>query len=78
MKTLFLFIVLLSTNPIFSTCAQDDPNTTYVLICKSPTAYAYHSYECRGLARCTHKIEKVSLEDAIKLKKKACGYCYGR
>jgi hypothetical protein len=47
-----------------------------VLICKSGTAYAYHSYNCQGLRGCTHAIERISQIDAVRLGKKACGYCY--
>ena len=47
-----------------------------VLICRSNTAYAYHLYECRGLARCAHKIIKVTLEQAKKMGYKPCKICY--
>jgi hypothetical protein len=48
----------------------------YVLICISGTAYAYHKITCRGLKECTHTIEKVSQAEAIKQRRKPCGYCY--
>ena len=48
-----------------------------VYICKSGTSYAYHNSMCKGLSKCTHKIEKVTVEEAIASgHKKACGYCY--
>ena len=47
-----------------------------VLICKSGGAYAYHNSMCRGLKECTHTIERVSISEATKLKRKPCGYCY--
>jgi hypothetical protein len=49
-----------------------------VLICKSPTAYAYHNGYCQGLKKCTHEIIEVSREEAFNKygKNKACGYCY--
>lgn len=47
-----------------------------VLICQSKSAYAYHSHVCRGLGRCTHKVVKMSKEDAIKAGYKPCGFCY--
>jgi len=47
-----------------------------VYICQSKSAYAYHSYECRGLARCTHRIVKITKAQAIKLGYKACKICY--
>ena len=50
---------------------------TYVYVCNSSGAYAYHSSKtCRGLNRCTHEILKVTLEDAVKIyKKKPCKIC---
>ena len=48
-----------------------------VYICISPTAYAYHKYECKGLARCTHEIKSVTVEKAQQSGYKPCHYCYG-
>jgi hypothetical protein len=50
---------------------------TYVYICDSGTAYAYHSSQtCRGLSNCRHKILKVSLTDAVnKYDRKPCKIC---
>lgn len=47
-----------------------------VYICQSGSAYAYHSHVCRGLARCTHGIVKVSKAYAIKMGYKPCKICY--
>jgi hypothetical protein len=47
-----------------------------VYICVSPTAHAYHKYECKGLKKCTHQIKKITLLEAKDAKKKACGFCY--
>ncbi|MDB5141115.1 MAG: hypothetical protein JWR12_3031 [Mucilaginibacter sp.] len=47
-----------------------------VLICKSSRSYAYHSYECRGLAHCTHGIVKVTKAKAVKMGYRACKICY--
>ena len=47
-----------------------------VLVCRSGTAYAYHDHECRGLAHCTHKIIKVTLEEARRMGFKPCKICY--
>lgn len=46
-----------------------------VYICQSKSAYAYHSYECRGPARCTHRIVKITKAQAITLGYKACKIC---
>ena len=47
-----------------------------VYICQSKSAYAYHSHICRGLARCTHRVIKITKEQAIKLGYKPCKICY--
>ena len=49
---------------------------TYVLICQSKTAKAYHSHNCRGLGKCTHEIVKVTLEEAQQMGRTPCGFCY--
>jgi hypothetical protein len=50
---------------------------TYVYICDSRTAYAYHSSDhCRGLSNCKHTILKVTLSDAVnKYDRKPCKIC---
>ena len=47
-------------------------------ICDSKTAYAYHKYKnCRGLNRCTHRIVKISIDDAKNVYyRSACKICY--
>jgi len=49
-----------------------------VLICVSPTSYAYHVDYCQGLNKCTHDVIRVTQDQAINKygKYKACGYCY--
>lgn len=48
-----------------------------VYICRSSGAYAYHSHYCQGLKRCTHRIDKVTPKEAIRLGfEKPCGFCY--
>jgi len=42
-----------------------DSSTTYVYLCDSQVGKKYHYAEsCRGLNACTHKIIKVTLEEA--------------
>ena len=50
---------------------------TYVYICNSNTAYAYHSTKsCRGLNRCSHDILKVSLSEAVNTyRRRPCKIC---
>jgi hypothetical protein len=85
-KALLLFAILLVS---FSNFAGAPPlnhrnshpaafkKETYVYICNSNGAYAYHSSKtCRGLNRCTHEILKVTLADAVKVyKRKPCKIC---
>ncbi|MDR1346883.1 MAG: hypothetical protein LBJ63_00410 [Prevotellaceae bacterium] len=49
---------------------------TYVLICASKNAYAYHKHECKGLKKCSHEVKKITLKEAKEKGYKACGYCY--
>jgi hypothetical protein len=47
--------------------------TEYVYICKGPKSVVYHKSEtCRGLSHCSTKVEKVTLEYAIKIGRRAC------
>ena len=87
MKQLFLLLavitasVLLSGAPAAAVSKKIAPVTfkkeTYVYVCDSKTAYAYHSRkDCSGLNRCTHGILKVTLSDAINIyKRKPCKIC---
>jgi hypothetical protein len=50
--------------------------TDSVYICQSKSAYAYHSYQCKGLARCTHTIVKMTRAQAVKFGYKAYKICY--
>ncbi|WP_295128722.1 hypothetical protein [uncultured Chitinophaga sp.] len=48
-----------------------------VYVCKSGTSYAYHKKLCQGLKRCTHRIDTVTIKEAVESgHEKACGYCY--
>lgn len=50
---------------------------TYVYLCNSSAAYAYHSTtSCKGLSRCNHGIIKVTLSEAVnKYGRRACKIC---
>lgn len=58
-------------------CLTPAQTETYVYICKSSTAYVYHSStECKGLNKCTHPIIKVELKEATqKYRRRACKLC---
>lgn len=51
-------------------------NTVNVLICNSSSAYAYHSYECRGLSRCRSDISRVTKNEAQSMGRTPCKICY--
>ncbi len=69
MKTLLFLSVLL----LFISFAP--PANKNVYICNRPNGKRFHFKEdCKGLQACTHKIEKVTLEEARKAGKTACGY----
>ena len=79
MKNLFykLLIVLL----VLSACSQNKEdekgvNSDLVMVCDSPGAYAYHNHHCHGLSSCDSQIINVSVEEAIKMERRECGFCY--
>jgi uncharacterized protein YgiM (DUF1202 family) len=49
---------------------------SYVLICNSSSAYAYHSYYCRGLNRCKSGVSKVTESEAQSRGYRPCKICY--
>jgi len=60
---------------IWATCTSFQNAGTKVYICISAKAYAYHySLNCRGIKQCTHEVKEISIKEALKLGKKACGY----
>jgi hypothetical protein len=49
------------------------PKTEYVYICEGPYSKVYHkSNVCRGLSRCSTKIYKVTVEEAVKMGRRPC------
>jgi len=67
-----------SSDSIWTNSAERQTHTnTYVYICVSPYAYAYHrSLYCRGLNRCTHTIKKVTVKQARAKGYRPCNICY--
>jgi len=46
---------------------------TIVYVCDSPNATRYHlKQNCRGLSNCSHRIIKMTLEEAVKSHKTLC------
>lgn len=65
-------LLLLVACAFFARPAEDK-----VYVCKSGTSYAYHKKVCQGLKKCTHRIDTVTVKEAIASgHKKPCGYCY--
>jgi len=64
MKAIVLFLLLISAR-----CAD----TTPVYTCDSHSAKRYHlKANCKGLNRCTHRIVKITLDEARKRGKTLC------
>ena len=70
MKKLIIIALLFFVTASFNT---NNPNETYVYICKSNNSTRYHyDKNCRGLKQCDHKIEKVTLKQAQKIGRTLC------
>ena len=58
----------------FALTTQSDVKSDSVYVCNSSNAKKYHLRDhCRGLSSCTHKIVKISLEEAKKKGKDESG-----
>lgn len=67
---LFLFALYSCNND-----AKQVHDTRTVYICMSATAYSYHLIQdCPGLNKCSHKIERSTVEIAKKRGRKFCGW----
>lgn len=66
MKTIALLALLLAP-----------PKIDSVYLCMGSMSHSYHIItNCKGLEKCSTKLNKVSLLDASnKFKRTACGYC---
>ena len=48
-----------------------------VFICMGSMSECYHkNKDCKGLEKCSTKIKEVTLEQAKKMGRRPCGYCY--
>lgn len=75
LKLLFTGAVVSSALLVFGNLPDYQEPKVYV--CHSGTSYAYHNRYCQGLKRCTHKIDTVTVKEAVKSGHKTpCGYCY--
>jgi hypothetical protein len=67
-------LILLSLVASFTFATSSSPSSS-VYICNGPASKKYHLKEdCRGLDRCSTKIEKVTLEQAKEKGRTICGY----
>jgi len=58
-------------------CCESDNVENTVYICTGQYAKAYHkSRNCRGLGNCRGDIKQVSIEEAKRMERTPCGYCY--
>jgi len=83
-KYIVIASAMLSVGLLLSSRAANTKNqfaTSYnneesVLICVSPTAYAYHNHYGQGLNRCTHAFDTITISEAKNQGRTECGYCY--
>lgn len=47
-----------------------------VYICTGSSSYAYHDHYCQGLKQCRHEVNLVQMDEALRIGRKPCGYCY--
>ena len=53
------------------------PSGPKVYICTGPQSKRYHkTKDCKGLQSCSESIKKVSIEEAERIGRTPCGYCY--
>lgn len=69
-----LFAPLLLSLSLITWCSPAaTKKTEYVYLCEGPYSKVYHrSPECRGLSRCSTRIDKVTLDSAQKLGRRPC------
>lgn len=61
---------------LFFLLSASQNSQSYVYVCLSSKAYAYHiDRNCRFLNQCKQKIKRVTLKDAIELGRKPCKGC---
>lgn len=65
-----------ATRPHHRKQVSKRPAVVTVLVCGSRSAYAYHSAECHGLARCRSGVSRVSVSEARNMGYVPCKICY--
>jgi hypothetical protein len=86
-KSVIIVLVLLSWLTV--SCKKESASETsqgttpgtveYVHICTGAKSVTYHRMvDCIGLTNCSQEIEKVTLEEAKDMNRRACEICYGK
>ena len=69
-------VVLLSSLLLLCSAKPEDKPRVY--ICTGQYSECYHSHsDCEGLITCSREIKCVTLDEAKKMKRRPCTYCYG-
>lgn len=73
MKRRLFLTALLGTLLITGFTPTAGPKTEYVYICNGRYSKVYHkSKDCRGLSHCSTRIDRVTLDAALKLGRRPC------
>lgn len=57
--------------------ASTNNSEVKVYICQGSWSECYHkTKDCEGLERCTTNLREITLEEAKKMGRRPCGYCY--
>ena len=68
-----ILVIVFSIFGIASTNHSD----VKVYICQGSMSECYHkTKDCKGLERCSTDIKEITLEQAKKMGRRPCGYCY--
>jgi hypothetical protein len=51
-------------------------SNSIVIICHGEDAFAYHDHVCRGLRNCEASTEEVSVNEAVEMGRRPCGFCF--
>jgi hypothetical protein len=63
-------LLLTSFTPVRMAAVKEP---VYVYLCEGPASKVYHaSPDCKGLSRCSTKIYKVTLDEAVKMGRRPC------
>lgn len=59
------------------TFVQDQSKSSKVYVCMGSQSKRYHKTpQCMGLSKCSKEVKEITLEEAKKMGRTPCGYCY--